>query len=71
MAHDTRYPHPYFANKLLVFISLRARLRCKILRTKKFPAKSSRIRSYATLQPLQAEKRREEHVQDDDLKNDF
>ena len=67
----TRYPHPYFANKFLVFFSLRAWLRCKILRTKKFPAKSFRIRSYATLQPLQAEKRREEHVQDNDLMKDF
>jgi hypothetical protein len=46
MAHSTRYPHPYFANKFLVFFSLQAWLRCKILRTKKFPAKSSRIRSY-------------------------
>jgi hypothetical protein len=62
MAHGTRYPHPYFVSKFLVFISLGAGLHCKILRTKEFPAKSTRIRSYATLQPLQAEKRREEHV---------
>jgi hypothetical protein len=58
----TRYPHPYFANKFLVFISLQVCLRCKILRTKKFPTKSSKERSYTTFQPLLAEKRREEHV---------
>jgi hypothetical protein len=58
----TRHPHPYFVNKFLVFISLRAGFRCKILRTKKFPAKSSKERSYATFQPLQAETSREEHV---------
>jgi hypothetical protein len=46
-------------------------LRCKILRTKKFPAKSSRIRSYATFQSLRAEKRPEEYVRDDELKKDF
>jgi hypothetical protein len=58
------YPHPYFANKLLVFLRLRVGLRCKILITMKFPAKSSRIRSYVTFRPLRfrAEKRREEDV---------
>jgi hypothetical protein len=41
------------------------------VRTKKFPAKSSRIRSYATFQSLRAEKRPEEYVRDDELKKDF
>jgi hypothetical protein len=40
------YPHPYFVGKFLIFLSLRAWLRRKIVTTKKFPAKSSRIRSY-------------------------
>jgi hypothetical protein len=39
-------PHPYFGCKILVFMSLQAWLRCKIVKTKEFPAKSSRIRSY-------------------------
>jgi hypothetical protein len=56
------YPHPYFVGKFLVFLRIRAGLRCKILRTKKFPAKSSRIRSYVTFWPLLAERRREEDV---------
>jgi hypothetical protein len=41
------YPHPYFVGKLLVFFGLRAWLRCKILTTKKFLAKSSKQMSYA------------------------
>jgi hypothetical protein len=49
------------AQRFLVFHD-RATCLCKIMRTKKFPAKSSRIRSYVTFQPLRAEKRREEHV---------
>jgi hypothetical protein len=40
------YPHPYFGRKILVFLRLRGGLRCKIVKTKEFPAKSSRIRSY-------------------------
>src|ERR1039458_3558151 len=47
-------PHPYFVNKFLVFLSLQTGLRCKIVKTKKFPAKSSRIRSYVTFRPLLA-----------------
>jgi hypothetical protein len=50
-AYET-YPHPYFANKILCFMSLQAGLRCKIVKTKKFPTKSSRIRSYGTFWPL-------------------
>ena len=56
-------PHPYFVNKFLVFLSLQTGLRCKIVKTKKFPAKSSRIRSYVTFRPLLAAsgwKRRDE-----------
>jgi hypothetical protein len=45
-------PHPYFVSKILVFLSLQAWLRCKILKTMKFPAKSSRERSYALFRPL-------------------
>jgi hypothetical protein len=48
------YPHPYFVNKILVFMSLQAGLRCKILKTMKFPAKYSWIRSYVTFRPLTA-----------------
>jgi hypothetical protein len=44
------YP-PYFGNKILVFMSLEAGLRCKIVKTMEFPAKSSRIRSYAMIRP--------------------
>jgi len=40
------YPHPYFVGKFLCFMRLQGGLRCKIVKTKKFPAKSSRIRSY-------------------------
>jgi hypothetical protein len=40
------YPHPYFGRKILVFLRLQGGLRCKIVITKEFPAKSSRIRSY-------------------------
>jgi len=47
-------PHPYFASKILVFFGLQAWLRCKIVKTKKFPAKYSRIRSYARFWPLTA-----------------
>jgi hypothetical protein len=32
-------PHPYFVNKILVFLRLQAGLRCKIVKTKEFPAK--------------------------------
>jgi len=39
-------PHPYFGRKILVFMRLQKWLRCKIVKTMKFPAKSSRIRSY-------------------------
>src|SRR5208283_4800057 len=42
------YPHPYFGCKFLVFFGLQAGLRCKIVKTKEFPAKSSRERSYGT-----------------------
>jgi len=40
------YPHPYFVSKFLVFLSFWVWLRRKIVTIKKFPAKSSRIRSY-------------------------
>jgi hypothetical protein len=40
------YPHPYFGRKVFVFLRLQTGLRCKIVKTKEFPAKSSRIRSY-------------------------
>jgi hypothetical protein len=59
------YPHPYFGCKILVFFRLQARLRCKILKTMKFHAKYSRIRSYGPFWPLTAEKRREKDVPDD------
>jgi hypothetical protein len=39
-------PPPYFGCKRLVFLMLQAVLRCIIFKTKEFPAKSSRIRSY-------------------------
>jgi hypothetical protein len=39
------YPHPYLGRKFLVFLRLQAGYRCKIVKTKEFPAKSSRIRS--------------------------
>jgi hypothetical protein len=48
------YPHPYFGRKILVFLRLQTGLRCKIVKTKEFPAKSSRIRSYGTFWPLLA-----------------
>lgn len=48
------HPHPYFGCKFLVFLPLQIRLRCKIVKTKEFPAKSSRIKSYAIIQPLLA-----------------
>jgi hypothetical protein len=41
---------------------LQTGLRCKIVITKEFPAKSSRIRSYGAFRPLQAEKMREDDV---------
>jgi hypothetical protein len=41
----TTTPHPYFGRKILVFIGLQTVLRCKIVKTKELPAKSSRIRS--------------------------
>ena len=48
------YPHPYFGRKILVFLRLQTGLRCKIVKTKEFPAKSSRIRSYGQFRPLPA-----------------
>jgi hypothetical protein len=48
------YPHPYFVRKILVFLSLQVWLRCKIVKTMKFPAKSSRKGSYAYFRPLRA-----------------
>jgi hypothetical protein len=56
------YPHPYFGCKFLVFLKLQTGLRCKIVKTKEFPAKSSRIRSYGPFRPLLAEWRRKEGV---------
>ena len=56
------YPHSYFGRNRLVFLSLQDGLRCKIFKTKEFPAKSSRIRSYETFQPLPAEKRRKKDL---------
>jgi hypothetical protein len=38
-------PHPYFGHNILVFIGLQTAFRCKIVKTKELPAKSSRIRS--------------------------
>jgi hypothetical protein len=49
------YPHPYFGCKFVVFMRLQTGLRCKIVKTKEFPAKSSRIRSYEPFRPLPAE----------------
>jgi hypothetical protein len=43
---EHRVPHPYFGCKILVFLRLQAGLRCKIVKTKEFPAKLPRIRSY-------------------------
>jgi hypothetical protein len=40
------YPHPYFGRKVASFMRLRAVLRCKVVQTKEFAAKSPRIRSY-------------------------
>ena len=59
------YPHPYFGRKILFFLRLQGGVRCKIVKTKEFPAKSSRIRSYGPFRPLPAEWRREEGVPDD------
>jgi hypothetical protein len=56
------YPHPYFGHKILVFLRLQAGLRCKIVKTKEFPAKSSRIRSYRTFWPLSAGRQREKDM---------
>jgi hypothetical protein len=47
-------PSPYFVRKILVFFNLQVGLRCKILKTMKFHAKSSRIRSYGEFHPLLA-----------------
>jgi hypothetical protein len=55
-------PLPYLGRKILVFLRLQTGLRCKIVITKEFPAKSSRIRSYGPFRPLPAEWRREEGV---------
>jgi len=38
---------PYFGCNLIVFLRLQTGLRCKIVKTKRLPAKSSWIRSYA------------------------
>jgi hypothetical protein len=46
------HPHPYFGDKILVFMSLEAVVRCKIFKTKEFHAKYSRIRSYVEFRPL-------------------
>jgi hypothetical protein len=46
------YPHPYFGRKILVFLRLEGGLRCKILKTMKFPAKYSWQRSYVTYRLL-------------------
>jgi hypothetical protein len=40
------HPHPYFANKILVFNEMRPEYRCKIVKTKELFAKSSYQRSY-------------------------
>jgi hypothetical protein len=56
------YPHPYFGHKILVSKSLQAGLRCKIVKTKEFPAKSSRTRSYGPFRPLPAGMRRKKDV---------
>jgi hypothetical protein len=56
------YPHPYFGRKILVFMRLQTGLRCKIVKTKEFPAKSSRIRSYGPFWLLPAGRRRERGV---------
>jgi hypothetical protein len=48
------YPHPYFGRKILVFFGLQTGLRCKILKTMKFPAKYSWQRSYGAFWPLLA-----------------
>src|ERR1035437_3309003 len=56
------YPHPYFGHKILVFLRLQGGLRCKIVKTKEFPAKSSRIKSYGTFRRLQDGRRGENDV---------
>jgi hypothetical protein len=48
------YPHPYFGRKVVVFLRLQMGLRYKVVKTKEFPANSSRIRSYGTCWPLPA-----------------
>jgi hypothetical protein len=68
------YPHPYFGRKVGVLLRLQTGLRCKIVKTKEFPAKSSRIRSYGPFRPLLTlpdSRRREKDCRDDDLKEDF
>jgi hypothetical protein len=56
-------------------LRLQAGLRCKIVKTKEFPAKSSRIRSFVTFWPLLAAFWLKVGVKrtcrDDDLKEDF
>jgi hypothetical protein len=56
------YPHRYSGCNCIVILRLQAGLRCKIFKTKEFPAKSSRIRSYGPFRPLPADWRREEGV---------
>jgi hypothetical protein len=69
------YPHPYFANKILVFFGLRAGLRRKIVKTMKFPAKLSRERSYAqfraSARSFRLEGGTKKTHRDDDCKKDF
>jgi hypothetical protein len=54
LIHWLPHPHRYFGCKPIVFFGLQTGLRCKIVITKKFPAKSSRIRSYGAFWPLLA-----------------
>jgi hypothetical protein len=69
------YPHPYFGRKVVVFLRLQTGLRCKIVKTKEFPAKSSRIRSYvvvsATSGNLRLDGGAKRTYQNDDLKEVF
>jgi hypothetical protein len=54
---------------------LQTGVRCKIVKTKEFPAKSSRIRSYGQFWPLPASFRLKSGAKrrrrDDDLKEEF
>jgi hypothetical protein len=58
--------------KIPAFLSLQAGVRCKIVKTMKFPAKSSRERSYACFQPLAAASGwKAATCRDDDWEKDF